>query len=262
MQLTSFYSALKLCFGFWMPTKRNKIGGLWWTIHIKNSVGYEELQEILTRPNEGLKDPERIFFGNKSNFSYHKRLVVKRYNSRKPSDALLDLVRPSKAIFAFRKAILLQEIGLPVARGLASAYGSRHGIYWPSYFVMERVCGAKNYRPFFKAGGDIQRARNLGRTIGRLHFNGLRHRDMRCENLLEDEAGAFWIVDMEGIRIQLLSKPGRVLRDLKILYKNFHRLGSTPCKNVLASFWRSYLREQGPGKYRNFSKARKQIFGK
>jgi tRNA A-37 threonylcarbamoyl transferase component Bud32 len=246
----------------WMPSTRAQIGGLRWTIHPQSSSDFPGLVEILTKPDEGLEENKKIIFGNKSDIAYHKRLVVKRYNSRKPSDALLDLMRPSKAIFAFRKARLLEEIGIPVARCLAAAYGSRHGIYWPSYLVMERVCGANNYRPFFKAGGDIQRAKDLGRMIGRLHFNGLRHRDMRCENLLEDDQGGLRFIDMEGIRIQIFSKTTRVLRDLKILYGNFNQLGSRPRKYVIATFWRSYLREQGPSKYRNFSKARKQIFGK
>jgi tRNA A-37 threonylcarbamoyl transferase component Bud32 len=97
--------------------------------------------------------------------------------------------------------------------------------------------------------------------IGRLHACGLRHRDLRCENLLEDGRGRLWFIDMEGIRIQLLPRPDRVLRDLRALHRNFARFKVSPKPGVLATFWRAYLREQPRSARRAFMKARRQVFG-
>jgi tRNA A-37 threonylcarbamoyl transferase component Bud32 len=232
-----------------------------WRVHPKTGE-YPELKGILESPEQGIVSRQRGLFGSKSDFVYHQRLVVKRYNVRKPSDALLDLIRPSKATFAFRKARLLEDIGLPVAAAIAAGDAPRRGLVQHCYLIMERVQGAQTYRPFFAAGGDLLHARTLGTLIGRVHGNGLRHRDLRCENMLEDEQGKTWFIDMEGIRVQLLPRPNRVLRDLRALYRNFARFQASPAPGVLAIFWRHYLREQPRGTRRQFRAARRQIFGK
>jgi tRNA A-37 threonylcarbamoyl transferase component Bud32 len=252
---------LRLCTGLGLASRRVRAGGTCWTIHPAAESEYPELEAILAEPENDIRSRRQGLFRNKSDFAYHDRLVVKRYNARKPSDALLDLLRPSKATFAFRKARLLEEAGLPVARALAAAYAPWRGPVRPSYLVMERVCDAGTYRPFFEAGGDVNHARTLGRMIGRLHASGLRHRDLRCENLLEDGRGRLWFIDMEGIRVQLLPRPDRVLRDLRALHRNFARFKVSPKPGVLAAFWRTYLRQQPRSELPAFMQARRQVFG-
>lgn len=252
---------LRLCTGHGMPSRQVRAGETRWTVHATASADYPELGAILADPEKDIRSRRQGLFRNKSDFAYHDRLVVKRYNARKASDSLLDLFRPSKATFAFRKARLLEEAGLPVARALAAAYAPWRGPVRPSYLVMERVRDAGTYRPFFEAGGDPDHARILGRMIGRLHAGGLRHRDLRCENLLEDGMGQLWFIDMEGIRIQLLPRPDRVLRDLRALHRNFARFQVRPKPGVLATFWRAYLRQQPRASLHAFMKARRQVFG-
>ena len=249
---------LRLCTGLGVTSRRVRAGGTCWTVHPAGRPDYPELDAILGNPENEIRSRRQGVFRNKSDFAYHERLVVKRYNARKPSDGLLDLFRPSKAIFAFRKARLLEEAGLPVARALASAYAPWRGLVRPCYLVMERVRDASTYRPFFEAGGDVDHARMLGQMIGRLHARGLRHRDLRCENLLEDGKGNLWFIDMEGIRIQLLPRPDRVLRDLRALHRNFARFKVSPKPGVLAMFWCAYLRQQPCAERHAFMKARRR----
>jgi tRNA A-37 threonylcarbamoyl transferase component Bud32 len=251
----------RLCTGLGIPAQRSRAESVNWRVHPKAGE-YPELKGILESPEQGILSRQRGLFGSKSDFVYHQRLVIKRYNVRKPSDALLDLIRPSKATFAFRKARLLEDFGLPVAAAIAAGDAPRRGLVKHCYLIMERVQGAQTYRPFFTAGGDAAHARTLGTLIGRVHGNGLRHRDLRCENLLEDEQGKTWFIDMEGIRVQLLPRANRVLRDLRALYRNFARFQASPAPGVLAIFWRHYLREQPRGTRRQFIAARRQIFGK
>jgi tRNA A-37 threonylcarbamoyl transferase component Bud32 len=251
---------LRLCAGLGLASRRFRAGGTCWTVHPAAETDYPELEAILAEPEKDIRSRRQGLFRNKSDFAYHDRLVVKRYNARKPSDALLDLLRPSKATFAFRKARLLEEAGLPVARALAAAYAPWRGLVRPSYLVMERVRDAGTYRPFFEAGGDLDHARTLGQMIGRLHASGLRHRDLRCENLLEDGKGHLWFIDMEGIRVQLLPRADRVLRDLRALHRNFARFQVRPKPGVLATFWRAYLLEQPRSGRHDFMKARRQVF--
>ncbi len=257
----TFSTCWRLCTGLGVPAQRSLAGKIYWRVHPK-AGDYPELKNILECPEQGIVSRQRGLFGSKSDFVYHQRLVVKRYNVRKPSDAVLDLIRPSKATFAFRKARLLEDIGIPVAAAIAAGDAPRRGLVQHCYLIMERVPGAQTYRPFFTAGGDADHARTLGTLIGRVHGNGLRHRDLRCENLLEDDQGKTWFIDMEGIRVQLLPRPDRVLRDLRALYRNFSRFQASPATGVLAMFWRHYLREQPRGSRRQFRAARRQIFGK
>lgn len=251
----------RLCTGAAVPARRRRIGRVNWRLH-PQAGEYPELAGILAEPEKSIVSRQRGLFGGKSDFVYHERLVVKRYNVRQPTDALLDLIRPSKATFAFRKARLLEDLGLPVAAAIASGVAPRRGLIQHCYLVMQRVPGAKTYRVFFSTGGDVAHARTLGGMIGRIHGAGLRHRDLRCENLLEDEQGKFWFIDMEGIRVQLAPKPGRVIRDLRSLHGNFRRCGATPAPGVLATFWRNYLREQPKGSRRAFAAARRELFGR
>jgi tRNA A-37 threonylcarbamoyl transferase component Bud32 len=249
----------RLCTGAGVPASWRRIGGFNWRMHPR-AVEYPELESILMEPAKGIVSSQRGLFGGKSDFVYHDRLVVKRYNVRQPTDALLDLIRPSKATFAFRKARLLEDLGLPVAAAIASGVAPRRGFIQHCYLIMQRVPGAKTYRTFFSTGGDVERAKTTGVMIGRLHGGGLRHRDLRCENLLEDEEGKFWFIDMEGIRVQLAPKPERVIRDLRSLHGNFRRCKARPAPGVLSSFWRSYLREQPRSQRRAFAAARRELF--
>ena len=257
----TFSTCWRLCTGLGIPAQRSQAGKVNWRVHPKAGE-YPELKSILESPEQGIVSRQRGLFGSKSDFVYHQRLVVKRYNVRKPSDALLDLIRPSKATFAFRKARLLEDIGIPVAAAIAAGDAPRRSLVQHCYLIIERVPGAQTYRTFFEAGGDPAHARTLGTLIGRVHGNGLRHRDLRYENLLEDDQGKTWFIDMEGIRVQLLPRPNRVLRDLRALYRNFARFQAKPTPGVLATFWRHYLREQPRGARRQFIAARRQIFGK
>jgi tRNA A-37 threonylcarbamoyl transferase component Bud32 len=251
----------RLCTGMGIPALWRIFGRINWRLHPR-STDFPELESILAEPEKGIISRQRGLFGSKSDFVYYDRLVVKRYNVRQPTDALLDIFRPSKATFAFRKARLVEDAGLPVAAAIASGNAPRRGLIQHCYLVMQRVPGAKTYREFFTTGGDELHARTLGSIIGRLHACGLRHRDLRCENLLEDESGQFWFIDMEGIRVQLLPRPDRVVRDLRSLQRNFSRCASRPAQGVLSSFWRAYLHEQPHHQRRAFAKARRDLFGR
>lgn len=250
-----------LCTGVFLKTFRSQYNDIYWYINKRARLDLS-IDSILQSPDSGMPCAAGKIFSQKSSIAYHSDIVVKRYNSRKPSDLILDLFRPSKASFAFRKALLLEEIGLPVAQALAQGSGKRRGLYKPSYFVMRRVQNAKTYNEFFKSGGDHDRARLIGIMIGRLHAHGLRHRDLRSENLLEDGNGKLWFIDMEGIRIQLWPTPNRILRDLRPLYKNFLKINVKPNAGVISAFWRCYLSEQPKIKRKSFIADRKLLFSK
>lgn len=250
----------RLCTGQGILKERRRVGSTVWRLHPRASE-YPELTAILADPDKDIIDNQDGLYGTKSDFIYHERLVVKRYNVRKPRDAFLDMIRPAKATFAFRKARLVEALGLPVALAVATGVAPRRGLIQHSHLIMQRVIGASTYDGFFSAGGDKARAQLLGRMIGRLHGNGLRHRDLRSENLLEDVQGDFYFIDMEGIRLQILPRPDRVMRDLRGLYRNFSRFEAKPAPGVLSAFWRCYLHEQPRENRLAFIKARRVMFG-
>lgn len=264
MTLSSYIRLLsygwRLCTGQGIPKERRRVGSTVWQLHPR-ALEYPELTAILAEPDKDIIDNQDGLYGTKSDFVFHDRLVVKRYNVRKPRDAFLDMIRPKKATFAFRKARFLEDLGLPVALALAYGVAPRRGLIQHSHLIMQRVIEASTYDGFFSAGGDRTRAQMLGKMIGKIHGNGLRHRDLRSENLLEDAQGNFYFIDMEGIRLQISPKPDRVLRDLHGLYRNFSRFEAKPSPGVLSAFWRSYLREQPKKNRPAFIKARRVLFG-
>ncbi|MCC6786024.1 MAG: hypothetical protein IT457_24475 [Planctomycetes bacterium] len=88
----------------------------------------------------------------------------------------------------------------------------------------------------------LDAARALGRSVGRLHAHGLRNRDLKFENLVRDPArGEVLMVDLDGVRAKSPADGRGQAADLGRLLAALvdHRLPAQA--RVVVSFWRSYL---------------------
>ncbi len=136
---------------------------------------------------------------------------------------------------AWRNHLLLEQAGMPVARGLA----------W------RREAGGETLVRAWVAGrppGPDELAA-VARWLGRLHDLGLGHRDPKAANFLLDEAGRAVLLDADGLEAPL-RRPGR---DLGRLLAE----ASPAREDLLIRAWRS---AGGPGGQEAEAKRRARAF--
>lgn len=248
-------SSLMLLTGLNLPaTPVQPVHHIRWWVH-PDRRNIHGLHDILANPTAGLPKLNSNSHRSKSTLAYHEDLVVKSYHPRKFSDLLKNCLRPSRATLDYRKTLLLERCGLPVAE--AVAYGKGAGrLNGSGFFVMRRFTDSRTMRDCFASGGRPTDARHCGQLIGRLHSNGLRHKDLKYHNVLINSRGERCLVDMEGIRLQVVPRAASLLKDLLQFYQNFQRAGSQPAQGVVTAFWQAYLRCHPPAMRRALIAAR------
>jgi tRNA A-37 threonylcarbamoyl transferase component Bud32 len=248
-------TSLMLLTGLNLPaTPVQTVRNIRWRVH-PDRRSTQGLQNILANPTAGhpKKDPNRR--PSKSTLAFHEELVVKSYHPRKFSDLIKNCLRPPRATLDYRKTLLLEHYGLPVAK--AVAYGNEtNRINGTGFLVMRRFTDSRTMHDCFASGGRPADAHHCGQIIGRLHSHGLRHKDLKYHNLLINSCGERCLVDMEGIRLQILPHTAGLMKDLLHFYRNFQRAGAQPAPGVAAAFWRAYLRCHPPAKRRALIAAR------
>jgi hypothetical protein len=169
--------------------------------------------KILQDPDGFLRNGARLLKrGRSSTVGAGDGVVLKRFNLRKPLNLLKDCFRPSKARRAYVKAYHLELAGIPTARPLATADRRWAGLMLRSYFLMEEIPGATDLSHWH---GDGQRmARVLGQLIGKLHDQGFGHRDLKETNLVVDNTGRLFVIDLEGLEFLGKVPRERALQDL------------------------------------------------
>lgn len=106
---------------------------------------------------------------------------------------------------AFRELRLtadLHQRGLPVPAPVAAAV-TRHGLTYEAALITERIPGARALASRLEtAKADEALLRRVGTTIRRFHDAGLDHVDLNVRNLLVDEDGAVWLIDLDRCRLR------------------------------------------------------------
>ncbi len=86
-------------------------------------------------------------------------------------------------------------------------------------------------------------ARELGRSVGRLHAHGLRNRDLKFENLVRDPTtGRVVMVDLDGVRSKSVEDARGAGADLGRLLAAFRHAGSPGGDATVRTFVRAWLR--------------------
>jgi 3-deoxy-D-manno-octulosonic acid kinase len=106
---------------------------------------------------------------------------------------------------AFRELRLtadLHQRGLPVPTPVAAAI-TRHGLTYEAALITERIPGARALASRLETDKtDDDLLRRVGTTIRRFHDAGLDHVDLNARNLLVDEHGAVWLIDLDRCRLR------------------------------------------------------------
>ncbi len=86
-------------------------------------------------------------------------------------------------------------------------------------------------------------ARSLGTQVGRLHAHGLRNRDLKFENLVQDpDTGEICMVDLDGVRRASATDTRGLGADLGRLFAAFAAAGSPGGTATVRCFVGAYLR--------------------
>jgi 3-deoxy-D-manno-octulosonic acid kinase len=100
---------------------------------------------------------------------------------------------------SFEEFRLLREAlrrKLPVPRPVAAIYW-REGLRYRAGLLLERLCGVSSLADLAADRGDEAPWDVAGRLIARMHRAGLDHADLNAHNLLFDDAGRAWIIDLD-----------------------------------------------------------------
>jgi len=112
-----------------------------------------------------------------------------------------------------------------------------------SYQLMEEIPRARTLQNFLRAGGSLDGGliRHAARVVGRLHDEGFTHGDLNERNLLMDEQGRFFLIDLDAL--ELSSRP-RAALDLGRLARDMSRHAQVTRAHREA-FLRHYCRARG-----------------
>jgi len=144
---------------------------------------------------------------------------LKRYQRPGILHRLKYLFRRSRAFRGWVAGHVLELGTVPAPRTLAALEVRRRGLPFRSYLVTEWADGETSDRALneLPPGGPRDAiARALTRTLARLHALGLRHRDLKPQNVFfERRRESLSLVDFDGVRYPLRLSAAARRRDLE-----------------------------------------------
>lgn len=109
------------------------------------------------------------------------------------------LWRGPERIRSFEEFRLLRELlrrKLPVPRPIAAIYW-REGLAYRAGILLERLLGVRSLADRADSDGHAAPWADAGRVIARIHRAGLDHADLNAHNLLFEEDGRGWVIDVD-----------------------------------------------------------------
>jgi tRNA A-37 threonylcarbamoyl transferase component Bud32 len=192
----------------------------------------EALHPLLKDPDAHLADPERWLAPGDPRLATlgviqapnnGPSLVLRRFNYGRFLHRLRDCFRRTRAERAFRHGLAMEHAGLPTPR--VWAVGVERLALWPAraYLITEFVPRTRTLRDLLVTAGRLPAGQcdQLVDLVARLHAAGFSNRDLNAANLLCDERGTFWIIDLDGVRQHRRVPLQRVAKDLERLARNF-----------------------------------------
>jgi tRNA A-37 threonylcarbamoyl transferase component Bud32 len=209
-----------------------------WNWHVRRAALNLAVEAALNDPDGFLRAARALKKGRSATVGARDGLVLKRYNFKKPLNALKDLFRGSKAERSFQKAYHLDLCGIPTARVEACLTVRTLGFPTRSYLLMQEVNGAVD------AGRWQGDAQVLAALLARLHAEGFTHRDLKETNILFDGSGQPWLIDLDGLDYIGEVGPEQAAPNLRRLAIGLGQAGRLTTRNVVR-FLLFYCRRTG-----------------
>jgi tRNA A-37 threonylcarbamoyl transferase component Bud32 len=220
-----------------------KAGDLNW--QVRTALLTSATEAVLNDPDGWLvRLPKLIKDGRTSTVGLADGLVLKRFNFRKLINLGKDLLRPSRARRAFRKAYHLELAGIPTPRCLAAADRRAFGFLMRSYLLMEEIPGAMDLKAYLRRGVAPEPAviRAAAELLARLHHEGFSHRDLKESNLVLDARGKLYLIDLDGMDYLGRVSDAQAEEDLERLALGvaaFPHVTRTHRELFLRTYWRT-----------------------
>jgi len=218
------------------------VGGLKW--QVRPSMLNAAARRILAAPDEFLARPAKLLKGGRSaTVAGGEGFVMKRYNLRRVSRLFKDLFRTSPAFDSFRKAYHLELAGIQTARPVAATERRVLRFLIGSYFLMEEIPGAVSLEDRMKSGSiSPEVIGSTAKLIGRLHGDGLSHRDLKASNIIFDTSDRPHLIDLDGLAYCGEVPKARVRADLERMVRSVEqwiRIDRRQRWHFLRWYWRS-----------------------
>ena len=142
---------------------------------------------------------------------------------------------------AFREVRLtaaLYEQGLPVPRPVACCV-TRFRLTYEAALLTVRIPGARALASLLTNGeADEALLKRVGAMIKRFHQAGLDHVDLNARNILVDEAGKPWLIDLDRCRLR---PPGKwQASNLQRLERSVVKFAPSQVENLMAPLYAGY----------------------
>lgn len=141
----------------------------------------------------------------------------------------------SFAEFRLTRAAAAKDV--PVPQPIA-AYYRRVGLHYHAAILVERLDDVRTLADRVAVAGDGAPWEEAGRLIARAHRAGLDHADLNAHNLMFDQTGRGWVIDLDKGRM-LIPATGWRERNLTRLKRSLLKLrGARPTGEVERDFGR------------------------
>ncbi|MFI8748547.1 3-deoxy-D-manno-octulosonic acid kinase [Vreelandella lionensis] len=147
-------------------------------------------------------------------------------------------VERTRAFREVRLTAALYEQGLPVPRPVACCV-TRFGLTYEAALLTVRIPGARALASLLSAGeADEALLKRVGAMIKRFHQAGLDHVDLNARNILVDEAGKPWLIDLDRCRLR---PPGKwQASNLQRLERSVVKFAPGQVENLMAPLYAGY----------------------
>ncbi len=145
-----------------------------------------------------------------------------------------------RSLAEYRLLRELRQRGLAVPAPHAACYWRRGRVYRAAILV-ERIAGARSLADLAAERGNAAPWAETGRLLAAFHQAGLDHADLNAHNVLFDEHGAGWLIDLDRGRLR---RPARGWREKNLarLLRSLRKLrGARAVADVDADFARLRL---------------------
>jgi serine/threonine protein kinase len=181
-----------------------------------------------------------------------RTVYFKEYFYRSWLDFVKHLFRPSRAMRAVKAGFMLAENGFESPCVIAVGQHKFAFLTTRSFMVTLEVENARSVYQFVSATEQLRERRafikTLGRTVGRMHANGIFHGDLRPGNVLARKEGDNWrIFFLDNERTRKFRKIPERLRLKNLVQINMFEPGEVSGTDRMRFFRGYWVRNKGRG---------------
>jgi len=196
-----------------------KKSGYKWFIPQGGSIPDKTPDEILKVLPDVL-NYSRTTFVKSGNFE-EGRIFLKRYNYKGIKDSCKNLFRKSRALKAMEAALKVEGIGLNSPEVIFACEKRVLGILIRS-FIATRAVNARNLVEIVTGNSCLYALiSDVAGYVRRMHETGVFHVDFKGENLLYDEKGNIYLIDLDRLKVKHFLSIGNIIKNLSYLNASF-----------------------------------------